>query len=83
MFFCSGIGIKLTGSANYFEGVHAFTGAADQYPLGAVYVPAEGKSDNTAGGEAPAGMHGNRFVSRGSDLPSRVISGWGLRGCLR
>ena len=38
VFFCSGIGIKLTGSANYFEGVHAFTGAAAHYPLGAVRV---------------------------------------------
>jgi hypothetical protein len=61
VFFCSGIGIKLTGSANYFEGVHAFTGAAAHYPLGAVYVPAKGSSDNTRTGEAPAGMHGNRF----------------------
>ena len=61
VFFCSGIGIKLTGSANYFEGVHAFTGAAERYPLGAVYVPAEGASDNTAKGEQRAGMHGNRF----------------------
>ena len=62
VFFCSGIGIKLTGSANYFEGVHAFTGAAAEYPLGAVYIPARGASDNTRAGAARVdGQHGNRF----------------------
>ena len=59
MFFCSGIGIKLTGSANFFDGVHAFTGAAATYPLGAVYVPATGASDRP--GANRDGQHGNRF----------------------
>lgn len=52
VFFCSGIGIKLSGSANYFEGIHAFTGAAERYPLGALYVPAHNDGK---------GQHGNRF----------------------
>lgn len=60
VFFCSGIGIKLEGSSNYFEGIHAFTGAATHYPLGAVYVPAKGASDRP--GASREGQHGNRFV---------------------
>mmetsp|Transcript_6277 Transcript_6277/g.18563 ORF Transcript_6277/g.18563 Transcript_6277/m.18563 type:complete len:514 (+) Transcript_6277:41-1582(+) len=57
VFFCSGVGILLNGSANYFEGVHAFTGAVaeDQYPLGALYVPAQNRSGELVG------QYGNRF----------------------
>ena len=59
VFFCSGIGIKLTSGANYFAGVHAFTGAAEEsrYPLGALYVPAKLGSN----GREMVGQHGNRF----------------------
>jgi hypothetical protein len=58
VFFCAGIGIKLTAQANYFEGIHAFTGAADRYPLGALYVPID--AHHSSG--TPVGQHGNRFV---------------------
>lgn len=58
VFFCAGIGLKVTSTSNYFQGIHAFTGAAEHYPLGGLYVPA---TPGHRGSERPDGQHGNRF----------------------